>query len=753
MANTVSSPLCQKIPIKVNKLNRAIDLTILLLLISILVYRLLSFNKNHGFTWVLAFVCEFWFALEFSLSLTTFWTPAEFKTYPEILLQRDAAELPAVDLFVTTADVVLESPIVTVNTVLSLMAVDYPAHKLACYVSDDGCSPIILYSLIEAFKFARLWVPFCKKYDVQVRAPFRYFSRDDSFPPSDDDKKSPEFHPEWRRMKEEYEKLRQKIEEATKGTLKIVCSGEYAAFANTNKSDHPNIIKVIWENKERVPEGVPHLIYVCREKSPNCPHHYKAGAMNVLTRVSGVMTNAPFLLNVDCDMFVNNPKIVHQAMSSFLGLKPQECAFVQFPQVIYNQLKDDPFGTQMVAAFEVIGHGMAGIQGPLYAGTNCFHRRKLIYGFSLDNADFQGKEDDEKVLLKESFGNSIEFINSVTQILKDDISPVQDISIAAQLSSQATRCDYEHDTVWGTKVGWGYGSITEDVLTGMRIHGEGLRSVSCMPSPPGFLGTAPTSGPACLIQRKRWATGLLQAMFSKNSPIVTTLNAKLEFRQSLAYTWVLTSPLGAMFDMFYSLLAAYCIITNANFLPKAHEPAMLILVARFLFQNLQQLCFFLRCGFSVRAWWNNVRTAKITSATATVFGVFSFLFKLVGISDVVFEVTQKDQSDNSSDEHSNHKDGTSKNVGRFTFDESPMFIAGTTFLFVHLAALTLSLFGQHDEVGLGEFLSSVWTVLCFWPFVRGLFGKGKYGIPSSIVLKSAGFALFFVHLCRRASVG
>ncbi|XP_024033061.1 cellulose synthase-like protein H1 isoform X2 [Morus notabilis] len=683
MANTVSSPLCQKIPIKVNKLNRAIDLTILLLLISILVYRLLSFNKNHGFTWVLAFVCEFWFALEFSLSLTTFWTPAEFKTYPEILLQRDAAELPAVDLFVTTADVVLESPIVTVNTVLSLMAVDYPAHKLACYVSDDGCSPIILYSLIEAFKFARLWVPFCKKYDVQVRAPFRYFSRDDSFPPSDDDKKSPEFHPEWRRMKEEYEKLRQKIEEATKGTLKIVCSGEYAAFANTNKSDHPNIIKVIWENKERVPEGVPHLIYVCREKSPNCPHHYKAGAMNVL----------------------------------------------------------------------VIGHGMAGIQGPLYAGTNCFHRRKLIYGFSLDNADFQGKEDDEKVLLKESFGNSIEFINSVTQILKDDISPVQDISIAAQLSSQATRCDYEHDTVWGTKVGWGYGSITEDVLTGMRIHGEGLRSVSCMPSPPGFLGTAPTSGPACLIQRKRWATGLLQAMFSKNSPIVTTLNAKLEFRQSLAYTWVLTSPLGAMFDMFYSLLAAYCIITNANFLPKAHEPAMLILVARFLFQNLQQLCFFLRCGFSVRAWWNNVRTAKITSATATVFGVFSFLFKLVGISDVVFEVTQKDQSDNSSDEHSNHKDGTSKNVGRFTFDESPMFIAGTTFLFVHLAALTLSLFGQHDEVGLGEFLSSVWTVLCFWPFVRGLFGKGKYGIPSSIVLKSAGFALFFVHLCRRASVG
>ena len=91
---------------------------------------------------------------------------------------RCAEELPAVDVFVTTADAILEPPILTINTVLSLMAVDYPANKLAFYVSDDGCSPLILYSLIEASKFARVWIPFCKKYDVQVRAPFRYFTCD-----------------------------------------------------------------------------------------------------------------------------------------------------------------------------------------------------------------------------------------------------------------------------------------------------------------------------------------------------------------------------------------------------------------------------------------------------------------------------------------------------------------------------------------------------------------------------------------------
>ena len=71
------------------------------------------------------------------------------------------------------------------------------------------------------------------------------------------------------------------------------------------------------------------------------------------TRVSGAMTNAPFMLNVDCDTFANNPKIVLHAMCCFLGLKPQDCAFVQFPQDFYNQLKDDPFATNMAAAVQV----------------------------------------------------------------------------------------------------------------------------------------------------------------------------------------------------------------------------------------------------------------------------------------------------------------------------------------------------------------------------------------------------------------
>ena len=71
-------------------------------------------------------------------------------------------------------------------------------------------------------------------------------------------------------------------------------------------------------------------------------------------RVSGLMTNAPFILNVDCDMFVNNPNIALHAMSILLdSTSENEVAFVQCPQEFNDTLKDDPFGNQMLNYFRV----------------------------------------------------------------------------------------------------------------------------------------------------------------------------------------------------------------------------------------------------------------------------------------------------------------------------------------------------------------------------------------------------------------
>lgn len=53
---------------------------------------------------------------------------------------------------------------------------------------------------------------------------------------------------------------------------------------------------------------LPWLVYVSREKRPKHNHNKKAGAMNALVRASGVITNAPYILNLDCDHYVNYAK-------------------------------------------------------------------------------------------------------------------------------------------------------------------------------------------------------------------------------------------------------------------------------------------------------------------------------------------------------------------------------------------------------------------------------------------------------------
>ncbi|KAL3714730.1 hypothetical protein ACJRO7_006606 [Eucalyptus globulus] len=749
---STSTPLYEKISLKSNA-KRAVEIFILFLLVSLLVYRLVHL-KDHGLEWQVALVCESWFTFVWVLVVSSKWSPVDYKTYPQRVLQR-VTELPPVDVFVTTADPQLEPPIITVNTVLSLIAVDYPAHKLACYVSDDGCSPLTFYSLMEAAKFAKLWVPFCKKYNIQLRAPFRYFAGDVTTLSGEDC--SWEFQQARDTMKDEYEKLSRKIEDASQGSVPFDLTGEFAAFSNTERSNHPSIIKIILENKEGHPDALPHLIYISREKRPKQPHHYKAGAMNVLTRVSGLMTNAPFMLNVDCDMHANNPQIVLHALCLLLGTKRErDCAYVQCPQIFYDGLKDDPFGNQLVVLYEYMGRGIVGIQGPFYSGTGCFHRRKVIYGswpddMKTENSGLTSNGELTKENLLNEFGSSKQFINSAAQALQGKSNHLEDLSSSLETVNQVASSTYEYDTDWGQKVGWMYGSTTEDVLTGLAIHSKGWRSLYCSPDPPAFLGCAPSGGPASMTQQKRWATGLLEVLMSKRSPIYGTLFMHLHFRQCLAYLWIVIWALRSIPEFLYALLPAYCIMTNSHFLPKGKEPAIIIPATSFVIYNLYCLYEYLAVGLSIRAWWNNQRMQRMTSACPWSFGVLSVGLKLLGLSETVFEVTKKDQSTSS--------DNTNAELGRFTFDESPVFVPGTTLLLVHLIALFTMSLGLRPQAsgssgsGLGEVICTVWVVMYFWPFFRGLFGRGKYGIPTTTIMKGAILATFFAYLFRFTPTG
>ncbi|KAK8464019.1 hypothetical protein PHAVU_011G101700 [Phaseolus vulgaris] len=546
---------------------RVTESLLLILLLLLLGYRVISVN-NYSFPWFVAFLCESWFTISWFLTLTTQWSPAEIKTYPDRLLQSvQEQELPPVDLFVTTADPLLEPPIITVNTVLSLLALDYPPHKLACYVSDDGCSPLTFYALQEASQFAKFWVPFCKKYDVQVRAPLRYFS---CKPEVSTANNTPQFKQEWLQMKDMYDNLSHKIE-LDASQKSNPCHGEFDIFSNTERTNHPTIIQVIWENKEGLEDGLSHLIYISREKRPNQSHHFKAGAMNVLTRVSGLMTNAPFILNVDCDMIVNNPKVLLHALCILLDSKGEkEVAFAQFPQQFYATLKDDPFGNQMTIFIKYLTAGIAGLQGPFYGGTNCLLRRKVIYGNlpnRMENGNNLSKDE-----LEQKFGDSKEIMKTATHALEGKTYLPNDIniSIAVDIAAQVASCGYEHGTSWGKQVGWIYGSITEDKLLGLKIHEKGWRSELCTPNPIAFTGFAPGGGPNAMAQQKRWAIGLLEIFFSKHCPIFGTIFHKLTLRQCLAYMWIINYwGLKPLFEVCYACLLSHSIITNSTFLPMA----------------------------------------------------------------------------------------------------------------------------------------------------------------------------------------
>lgn len=100
---------------------------------------------------------------------------------------KDDREYPGLDVFICTADPFKEPPMGVVNTALSALAFDYPTDKLAVYLSDDGGSELTLFAFMEAAKFAKYWLPFCKKNGIVERRPDAYFGGETAKLPETDD--------------------------------------------------------------------------------------------------------------------------------------------------------------------------------------------------------------------------------------------------------------------------------------------------------------------------------------------------------------------------------------------------------------------------------------------------------------------------------------------------------------------------------------------------------------------------------------
>ncbi|GAB2265023.1 hypothetical protein Dimus_000091 [Dionaea muscipula] len=493
--------------------------------------------------WIGLFAAELWLGFHCLLSLLLRWNVIYRYTFKD-RLSRYEKDLPGVDIFVCTADPTLEPPIIVTNTILAVMAYEYPTEKLSVYLSDDGGSDLTFNAALEAAEFSKYWLPYCKKYKVEPRSPVAYFRSRPK--PLDSDHASSLVS-----IKKLYEEMEKRIETQTKlGRIPDHVREKHTGFSKWDtykaQNDHDAIVQIVVDGrssyaKDNEGSRLPTLVYMAREKRPQHFHHFKAGSMNALIRVSSKISNGEILLNVDCDMYSNNSQAVRDALCFFMDEKNgQQIAFVQFPQRFDNLTPNELYGTSLRVPTEVELHGLDGCGGSNYIGSGCFHRRDALSGMKY-NKDYGKKA--KKVRIEGS---------------------VQDLEENAKAVASST---FELRTQWGKEMGVKYGIAVEDFVTGLGIQCKGWKSVYFNPERAGFIGLAPTTLAQVLNQQKRWGEGNLQIILSRYCPLVFGHN-KISLVHQLAYCHYNLRALNSLPTVYYCTIPALYLVKGIPLFPQ-----------------------------------------------------------------------------------------------------------------------------------------------------------------------------------------
>lgn len=798
-------PLSSIIPMPKSKITpyRVVIIMRLIILALFFHYRVTNPVDSAFGLWLTSVICEIWFAFSWVLDQFPKWSPINRETYIENLSARyeregEPSELAAVDFFVSTVDPLKEPPLITANTVLSILAVDYPVDKVSCYVSDDGAAMLTFESLVETADFARKWVPFCKKFAIEPRAPEFYFSQKIDYLK---DKVQPSFVKERRAMKRDYEEYKVRVNALVAKAQKTPEEGwsmqDGTPWPGNNTRDHPGMIQVfLGHSGAHDIEGneLPRLVYVSREKRPGYQHHKKAGAENALVRVSAVLTNAPFILNLDCDHYVNNSKAVREAMCFLMDpqVGPNLC-YVQFPQRFDGIDRSDRYANRNTVFFDVNMKGLDGIQGPVYVGTGCVFNRQALYGYGppslpnlpkasssssscswcgccscccptkkaskdpsdvhrdakreeLDAAIFNLREIDnydehERSMLisqlsfEKTFGLSSVFIESTLMEsggVAESVNPSTLIKEAIHVIS----IGYEEKTAWGKEIGWIYGSVTEDILTGFKMHCRGWRSVYCMPVRPAFKGSAPINLSDRLHQVLRWALGSVEIFLSRHCPLwYGFAGGRLKWLQRLAYTNTIVYPFTSLPLIAYCTIPAVCLLTGKFIIPTLSNIASTLFLGLFISIIVTAVLELRWSGVSIEALWRNEQFWVIGGVSAHLFAVFQGFLKWLAGVDTNFTVTTKAADDGEFGE-------------LYIVKWTTVLIPPTTLLIINLvgvvAGFSDALNKGYEAWGplFGKVFFAFWVILHLYPFLKGLMGR-QNRTPTIVVLWSVLLASVF----------
>lgn len=152
--------------------HRLLILLRMVVLVFFLVWRIRNPNHDAMLLWGLSVICEIWFAFSWLLDILPKFNPInrmadlaalkdKFES-PSPTNPNGRSDLPGMDIFISTADPEKEPPLVTANTILSILSVEYPVEKIAIYISDDGGAILTFEAMAEAVKFGEVWLQsFC----------------------------------------------------------------------------------------------------------------------------------------------------------------------------------------------------------------------------------------------------------------------------------------------------------------------------------------------------------------------------------------------------------------------------------------------------------------------------------------------------------------------------------------------------------------------------------------------------------------
>ncbi|XP_057510308.1 cellulose synthase-like protein G3 [Actinidia eriantha] len=644
--------------------------------------------------------------------------PVHRQAFPENL--PPLLDFPAVDIFVCTADPYKEPPVNVVNTALSVMAYDYPTEKVSVYVSDDGGSVMTLYAFMEAAKFGKYWLPFCRRKKIVERCPDAYFSNN---------------HPkcsETEEIKMMYKSMKGRVENVVeRGKVEdeyITCEEEREAFnkwtEGFTRQDHPTVIQILLENgrdKDIASQSMPNLIYVSRQKSKTSPHHFKAGALNALLRVSSIMTNAPIILTLDCDMYSNDPQTPHRMLCYFHDSEIRsKLGYIQFPQRFHGLNKDDIYACELKRLFICNPVGMDGFTGPNHVGTGCFFSRRVFFG---GPSSFVTPEIPEL-----SPAHTVD-------------KPIYAQSVLA-LAHHVADCMYENETNWGSKLGFRYGSLVEDYYTGYRLHCEGWKSVFCHPKRPAFLGDVPITLIDVLSQNKRWSVGLLEVAFSKYSPVTFGARAMGPV-MGLCYAHTGFWPIWSIPITIYGFLPQLALLNGVSIFPKVSNTWFFVYAFLFIGAYVQDCLDYIFAQGTFQRWWSDQRMWLIRGVTSYLFGLIEFVSKGLGIATHGFNVTSKVVDD---------EQGKRYDLGTFEFGvHSPMFVSLAATSIINLIAFIRGIIGVFRGWNLeGLFVQmfiSGFVVLNCWPVYEAMVlrsDKGRMPTKTTMVSIFVAWALYAV---------